>query len=144
MNRNIASLSILFISSIDPFDTCAPITGVHPIIFKHPKQVRSQSVELEIIDGPILIIFDDGVASSSCPGDLVVTFEDNTKKLPTFEEDIDEGGAKADDWTIGRTVDLLLPFDLRSFDSPPSSFPNSVPQIIFSSANSSKGRTGNK
>jgi len=122
----------------------ALFTGVHPIIFRQPKQLLSQSAAFVIIDGPMCIIFDEGDAFCSFPDCWTTKLDDDTTKLSTFDDDIDDGGAKAEDDRIGRTAAPLLPFVFTSFASSPFSFPNPVLLSISSSPNSANGRTGNK
>mmetsp|Transcript_23124 Transcript_23124/g.36302 ORF Transcript_23124/g.36302 Transcript_23124/m.36302 type:complete len:96 (+) Transcript_23124:252-539(+) len=79
---------------------------------RHPKQLLSQSPELAIMDGPILITFDEG-ALRSCPDDTsIVCADDDTTKLAIFEEEIGGAGVNADDDRIGSASNPFFPFDL--------------------------------
>jgi len=100
-----------------------------------------------MMDGPILIIFDDGVALCSFPdcASIILRVDDDTMKLAIFEEEIDGNGVNAEEDRIGRASNPFFPFTLSPlFDS--ISFPFACSMLLITSASSisSKGLTGNK
>ena len=73
------------------------------MIFRHPKQHLSQSAELAMMDGPIVIVVNDEVKFGFGPNCTSIDcgVEEETIKVNTVEEEIDVVGVNADDDVVG-------------------------------------------
>jgi hypothetical protein len=73
------------------------------MIFRHPKQHLSQSAELAMMDGPIVIVVNDEVKFGFGPNctSIACGVEEETIKVNTVEEEIDVIGVNADDDVVG-------------------------------------------